>query len=189
MGYRGIDTTVNQIRRKVFTEVARMGYADVKGDEANKMMRDIPFKIVPGEVGRLRRDIFLERAIVEERVRLALGLPLRRIDEYNSVVSGLEDATISHKYYDPPLINVIKFACNSCPEKAVKVSDLCQGCLAHPCMEVCPKGAISFRSGRSFIDQTKCVKCGHCANVCPYHAIVKTERPCMNACGMDASDL
>jgi len=186
MGYRGIDTTVNQIRRKVFTEVARMGYADVKGDEANKMMRDIPFKIVPGEVGKLRRDIFLERAIVEERVRLALGLPLRRIDEYNSVVSGLEDATISHKYYDPPLINVIKFACNSCPEKAVKVSDLCQGCLAHPCMEVCPKGAISFRSGRSFIDQTKCVKCGHCANVCPYHAIVKTERPCMNACGMDA---
>lgn len=186
MGYRGIDTTVNQIRRKVFTEVARMGYANVHGDEANKMMHDIPFKIVPGEVGKLRRNIFLERAIVEERTRLALGLPLRRIDEYNSSVSGLENADISHKYYDPPLINVIKFACNNCPEKAVKVSDLCQGCLAHPCMEVCPKGAITFRSGRSFIDQTKCVKCGHCANVCPYKAIVKVERPCMSACGMDA---
>ena len=173
MGYRGIDTTVNQIRRRVFEEVARMGYANVHGEAANKMMHDIPFKIVPGEVGKLRRNIFLERAIVEERTRLALGLPLRRIDEYNSSVSGLENADISHKYYDPPLINVIKFACNNCPEKAVKVSDLCQGCLAHPCMEVCPKGAITFRSGRSFIDQTKCVKCGMCIASCKFDAIIK----------------
>ena len=28
-----------------------------------------------------RQDIFLERAIVEERVRLAMGLPTRRMDE------------------------------------------------------------------------------------------------------------
>ena len=41
---------------------------------------------------------------------------------------------IRDRYYDPPLVNVIKFACNRCPEKLVKVSDLCQGCLAHPCI-------------------------------------------------------
>ena len=34
------------------------------------------------------------------------------------------DASIADKYYDPPLVNVIKFACNRCPEKLVKVSDL-----------------------------------------------------------------
>ncbi|MBQ7858583.1 MAG: 4Fe-4S dicluster domain-containing protein [Faecalibacterium sp.] len=186
MSFRGMNTTVTQIRRKVFTEVARMGYANVKGEQANHMMRQIPFSIVPGEVGKFRKDIFLERAIVEERVRLAIGLPTRRIDEHNSAVSGLEDASIAHKYYDPPLINVIKFACNSCPEKLVKVSNLCQGCLAHPCMEVCPKDAISFVNGRSRIDQDKCIKCGRCAEVCPYGAIVKTERPCAAACGMKA---
>ena len=38
-----------------------------------------------------------ERAIVEERVRLAMGLPTRRMDEHNSVVSGLEDASIADK--------------------------------------------------------------------------------------------
>jgi [FeFe] hydrogenase (group B1/B3) len=186
MSFRGIETTVIQIRRKVFTEVARMSYANVKGEEANHMMRQIPYTIVPGEVGKLRRDIFLERAIVEERVRLAMGLPLRRIDEHNSAVSGLEDATIADKYYDPPLVNIIKFACNSCPEKLVKVSNMCQGCLAHPCMEVCPKDAITFASGRSHIDQSLCIKCGRCVEVCPYHAIVKTERPCAAACGMGA---
>ena len=186
MSFRGIETTVTQVRRKVFTEVARMGYANVKGEAANHMMRKIPYTIIPGEVGKLRKDIFLERAIVEERVRLAIGLPTRRIDEHNSAVSGLEDASIAHKYYDPPLINVIKFACNSCPEKAVFISNLCQGCLAHPCMEVCPKHAITWSSGRSLIDQNLCVKCGRCADVCPYHAIVKTERPCAAACGMGA---
>ncbi len=186
MSFRGIDTAVTQIRRQVFTEVARMGYANVKGEAANHMMRQIPYTIVPGEVGKLRKDIFLERAIVEERVRLAIGLPTRRIDEHNSAVSGLEDASIAHKYYDPPLINVIKFACNRCPEKEVFVSNMCQGCLAHPCMEVCPKNAITWSSGRSVIDQNLCVKCGRCADVCPYNAIVKTERPCSAACGMGA---
>ena len=139
MSFRGINTTVIQIRRQVFTEVARMAYANVKGEQANHLMRKIPYTIIPGEEGKLRKDIFLERAIVEERVRLAMGLPTRRMDEHNSVVSGLEDASIADKYYDPPLVNVIKFACNRCPEKLVKVSDLCQGCLAHPCMEVCPR--------------------------------------------------
>ena len=36
------------------------------------------------------------------------------MDEHNSVVSGLEDASIADKYYDPPLVNVIKFACKMC---------------------------------------------------------------------------
>ena len=104
MSFRGINTTVIQIRRAVFTEVARMAYANVKGEQANHMMRAIPYKIIPGEEGKLRKDIFLERAIVEERVRLAIGLPTRRMDEHNSVVSGLEDANIADKYYDmiPP---------------------------------------------------------------------------------------
>ena len=186
MSFRGINTTVIQIRRQVFTEVARMAYANVKGEQANHLMRKIPYTIIPGEEGKLRKDIFLERAIVEERVRLAMGLPTRRMDEHNSVVSGLEDASIADKYYDPPLVNVIKFACNRCPEKLVKVSDLCQGCLAHPCMEVCPKKAITWESGRSIIDQDKCIKCGRCVGVCPYNAIVKTERPCAAACGMGA---
>ena len=92
MSFRGINTTVIQIRRQVFTEVARMAYANVKGEQANHLMRKIPYTVIPGEEGKLRKDIFLERAIVEERVRLAMGLPTRRMDEHNSVVSGLEDA-------------------------------------------------------------------------------------------------
>jgi len=93
---------------------------------------------------------------------------------------------IEEKYYEPPLINIIKFACNACPEKRVIVTEGCMGCLEHPCREVCPKGAISMVDGKSVIDQDKCIKCGRCIDACPYDAIIKQERPCSKACGMNA---
>lgn len=179
---RGIYSSVTDIRRKVFTEVARMAYEG----GGNDRIEELPYKILPGEVGKYRDSIFLERAIVGERLRLACGLPLRPIDQHAPLTTGIEECAVPEKYYEPPLINIIKFACNACPEKSYHVTDLCQGCLAHPCVEVCPKDAVSIRHGRSVIDPEKCVKCGQCANVCPYGAINKIERPCAKACGMDA---
>ena len=183
---RGIYTPVTDIRRKVFTEVARMAYEVNEMHDFEYLMRELPFKIIPGEEKSLRSSIFLERAIVSERVRLAMGMSLRPLDESVPATDGLKESISADKYYEPPLINVIKFACNACPEKVIKVTAMCQGCLAHPCQEVCPKHAISFRNGKSHIDQSLCVKCGRCVNSCPYSAIVKTERPCAAACGMGA---
>jgi len=40
--------------------------------------------------------------------------------------------------------------------------------------------------GKSYIDQSKCIKCGKCKSVCPYDAIAKKERPCAQACGVGA---
>lgn len=183
---RGIYTPVTDIRRKVFTEVARMAYEVDDMIDFDYLMHSLPYEIIPGEERSLRSSIFLERAIVSERIRLAMGLSLRPIDESVSAAEGLEESVIAEKYYEPPLINVIKFACNKCPEKVIRVTEMCQGCLAHPCQEVCPKKAISFVNGRSHIDQSLCIKCGRCVATCPYNAIVRTERPCAKACGMDA---
>ena len=67
---RGVHSAVDEIRRNVFTEVARLAY---EGGDL-KRVDMIPYTIVPGEVARHRHDVFLERAIVQERVRLALGM-------------------------------------------------------------------------------------------------------------------
>ena len=181
---RGINTSVNNIRRSVFEEVARLSYEYEDGDLSK--MEKIPYKIIPGEVSTYRESVFLERAIVRERLRLAMGLPLRDASEHSFVSDGALECIKPEKYYQPPLINIIKFACNACPDNVVTVTDTCQGCLAHPCQEVCPKGAISFVNGKSFIDQDKCIKCGKCISVCPYNSIMRVERPCAKACGMDA---
>jgi len=181
---RGIYTTVNDSRKKVFAEVARLSYSYEPG--ALKEMDNIPYKIVPGEVSQYLDSVFLERAIVEERMRLAMGLNLRSASEHAPVSTGAEECVKPEKYYEPPLINIIKFACHACPDNKIHVTDACQGCLARPCNEVCPKDALSFRNGHSTIDQEKCIKCGKCISVCPYGAIIKQERPCAKACGMNA---
>lgn len=181
---RGIYTSVNDIRKRVFAEVAQLSYDYKDGDLSQ--MEQIPYRVIPGEVSVYRESVFLERAIVEERMRLAMGLNLRKPTEHAPVSTGAQECVKPEKYYQPPLINIIKFACHKCPDNVVKVTDACQGCLAHPCKEICPKGAIRFEGGRSVIDQEKCVKCGKCISVCPYNAIMKQERPCARACGMNA---
>ena len=179
---RGIHSVVDDLRKSVFKEVAQLAY---EGGDYSRIDR-LPYKIVPGDVARYRSNIFLERAIVTERLRLACGLPLRKADEYGPASDGIEEASVPEKYYEPPLVNIIPFACNGCPTKEIRVSSNCQGCLSHPCQAVCPKGAIYIKDGKSNIDQSKCIKCGKCLNQCPYDAISRIERPCAKACGMDA---
>ena len=179
---RGIYSNKTEIRHKVFTEIARMAYEDYPLSH----IEDLPFEIIPGEIGKYYDNIFLERAIIGERLRATLGLPVRNMSEHAPLSDGIDASAIDEKYYDPPLINIIKFACHACPEKRVLITNGCQGCIEHPCIEVCPKNAIHMKNGRSVIDQEKCIKCGKCVNACPYNAIIKQERPCAAACGMNA---
>ena len=181
---RGIYNSVTDLRRQGFTAIASMAYDD--NTDYSKRMEEIPYEILPGTKAKYRDSIILERAIIGERLRLGMGLPVRDITEYTNISDGIEESTIAKKYYDDPLINIIKFACNACPEKKVFVTNACQGCLSHQCTEVCPKDAIHIVNGKSCIDQEKCIKCGRCMDACPYHAITKLERPCAASCGMDA---
>ena len=173
--------SLNKIRRRVFEEIAKLAY---EGGDYSRL-DDIPYQIYQEEA-IYRESVFLERAIVAERLRLAIGLPVRSAKEHTPVSKGIEEAVKSEKYYEPPLVNVIDFACNKCPENSYYVTDVCVGCLANPCANVCPKEAIKIVNGKSVIDQSKCIKCGRCANVCPYGAIHHRERPCQKACGMNA---
>ena len=180
---RGVHSAVDDIRRNVFTEVARLAYED--GDLSR--VDEIPYKMIQGEVAKHRHDVFLERAIVQERLRLALGMNLQSAEEQMPISASIQEAATDQKYFEEPLVNIIPFACNACPPKQVRITDSCQGCISHPCMNVCPKDAIYLdKDKHCHIDQDKCIKCGKCFNQCPYRAICKIERPCAAACGMDA---
>ena len=69
-------TSVNEIRKKVFAEVAKLSYEYEEGDLSE--MEKIQYRVIPGEISRYRESVFLERAIVKERMRLAMGLPVRK---------------------------------------------------------------------------------------------------------------
>ena len=115
-----------------------------------------------------------------------MGLSVRSVQTRSLITEGMDHAAIAQQYYEPPLINIIPYACHACPTNQYRVTESCQNCLAASCQKVCPRDAISFVNGKSRIDTGKCIKCGKCAAACSYHAIIHIERPCQAACGMDA---
>ena len=176
-------SVVTDLRRKVFAEVAKVAY---ESDNPAGDLEEIPFKITPDEIPKYRESIYRERQIASERVRLAMGLSLRPANKPVHITAGVDKSTIAEKYYEPPLMQVIPSACDKCPDNEYVVSDQCRNCVAHSCIKSCPRGAISILDGKSYIDQSKCIKCGKCKASCPYDAIAHHVRPCAAACGVKA---
>lgn len=155
------DTKVQYLKYQVLREVARHTWNNTLLEN----LTDIPKMIVPGKVPTMRCCVYRERAILAERVKLAMG---------------------GHTT-NPNVIEVIDIACDECPVGGYEVTNACRGCLAHRCEDACKRGAISYdRNHMAYIDKTKCVECGACAKVCPYTAIVSRKRPCQNACKVKA---
>ena len=171
-----------KIRRMVFADIARIAYDDVD----LKKLGDETYRLIPGEKAQYRENVFRERAVIGERLRLALGLDARTAAETGPISEGIEEIDVDTRVYTPPLVSVIKIACEACPTRTIVVTDNCRKCLAHPCKNVCPKNAITIEKRGAVIDQAKCIKCGRCKNECPYHAIVEYDRPCSAACGVKA---
>ncbi|MDO4799540.1 MAG: 4Fe-4S dicluster domain-containing protein [Bacillota bacterium] len=169
-------------RRDVFVEIARMAYED---EDLRKLEHSV-YRILPGEVGYNRDSIFKERATVGQRLRMGLGLNCHSASEMRSITDGIEEVDIDVMYYETPLVEVISFACEACPTNSYVVSDQCRKCYAHPCINVCPVGAVSMGATRTIIDQSKCIRCGRCHSTCPYSAIVHSDRPCASVCGVKA---
>lgn len=155
------DTKVQYLKYKVLREVARQAWAGTLAENAI----DIPKTIVPGKIPTMRCCVYKERAILAERVKIAMGG-----DKAN-----------------PNVIEVIDIACDECPVGGYEVTNACRGCLAHRCDDVCRFGAITFDENHvAHIDKTKCKECGACSKVCPYSAIRNYKRPCELACKVKA---
>lgn len=158
---RKFDTKVQYLKYKVLREVARLAWKDTLLEN----VLDIPKTIVSGSTPTMRCCVYKERAILAERVKIAMG--------------GNKD--------NPNVIEVIETACDECPMGGYEVTNACRGCLANRCEDACKFGAISFDQNHvAQIDKTKCRECGACAKVCPYTAIISRKRPCENACKIKA---
>lgn len=158
---RKFDTKVQHLKYKVLREVARAEW----NNHLAESIFEIPKIISPGPHSTMRCCIHKERAIVTERIRMAMGG-----DKEN-----------------PNVIEVINIACDECPTSGYSVTEVCRGCLAHRCEDVCPKGAITHdEEHHAVIDKSKCINCGLCAKACPYNAIINRKRPCENACKVKA---
>jgi [FeFe] hydrogenase (group B1/B3) len=183
---RGLFTPITKIRRQVFTEVARFAYERDLSSSDYSYFYESSYRIIPGEQPQYRDSVFKERAIIRERIRMALGLAMRPVDRHHPMTEDMELADTSEKCLQEPLVEVIPFACEACPTDQFFVTNNCRKCLAHPCTSVCPVKAVTIGKRAAIIDTEKCIKCGRCVQACPYNAIVRFGRPCAEACGADA---
>ena len=161
---RKFDTKIQYLKYKVLREVAKHSWDDTLIEN----LWDIPKTISPGKEPTMRCCVYKERAILAQRIKLAMGG-----DKKN-----------------PNVIEVIDIACDECPAAGYEVTDSCRGCLAHRCEDVCKRGAIVFDHNHvAHIDKSKCVECGQCAKVCPFFAIINRKRPCQSACKVKAINI
>lgn len=158
---RNFDTEVQYLKYRVLKSVSKRAFAGTLTKELPNIVKEI----IPGPKPTTRCCIYKERAIVNERIRMALG--------------GNPE--------NPNVVEVIDIACDECPVGGYKVTESCRGCIAHRCEAACKFGAIYFdRNKRAHIDKEKCVECGACSKVCPYSAISNSKRPCENSCKVNA---
>ncbi len=150
------ETKIQELKTSVLTEVARLTWED----KLQTGILDVPEKIIPGPEASLRCCIYKERAIINSRVKMAMG----------------GDKT------NPSVVEVLPIACDECPVTEMTVSASCRGCLATRCVHACPKDAITIVNHRASIDHSKCITCGKCVSACQYSAIVKNQRPCEKGC-------
>ena len=162
MNIKKFETRIEELKYKVLKEVAVEAW---KGDLVENVF-DIPKKILPGKIPTMRCCVYKERAILQERVKLAMG---------------------GHRSSRHNVIEVIDIACDECPMGGYEVTNSCRGCLVQRCRNSCPKDAIYFDNNhQAHIDKTKCINCGSCAKACQYSAIANRKRPCENACTVKA---
>ncbi len=153
---RIFDTNVQLLKYKTLKGLIKRVY----DGNVKDIYIDVPKEIVLGPKATMRCCIYKERAILQERLKLAMGG-----DKNN-----------------PNIVEVIDIACDECPIDGIMVTGACRGCIQHPCQENCPKNAISIVDKHAVIDKEKCIECGKCVKVCPYSAIIQQHRPCVISC-------
>ena len=155
-------------------------------DDFEEQTRLIPYDMRPkGTEVPYRCCVYKERAIIKNRVIAGLGFSIEEDDETASLAKYAKKAS-ERTEIDSKHLTVLQSACKGCNSNKIYVTDLCQGCVARPCVSSCKFGAISIVNGRSVIDETKCKKCQMCVKACPYNAIVKVTVPCEDACPVGA---
>ncbi len=152
------ESKVEVIKYKVLRELARQTWAGV---DAFNAFDSVAKSTIKKEEPPMSCCIYKDRAILAEKMRIGLG-------DFHG---------------QRGTVHVVPIACDECPKSGHMITDLCRGCVAHFCKEVCPTGAISIDAkGYAHINKETCVDCGRCAAACKYSAITNRRRPCERAC-------
>lgn len=172
---------IAKIKHKVLREIASLAF---NGDLVSEIDK-LPRRLTEAGITHYRCCVYKERAVLAERAKFALGFSPREVDK-EAWLSEIAEKSIESSKLQQPIFDIFDVACDRCPIDKYIVSDACRGCVAHYCVNACPKKAITVVARKAHIDQDKCIECGLCSKACQFHAIVEVSRPCERSCPTQA---
>lgn len=176
-----LDNEALLLKREILIRVARLSW---EGRLVTDLRR-LPYEMTASGRPSYRCCVHHERAILRDRTLAVLGCSVETRDEATDLGEAAA-AAWDRPGPDPFPLTVVDEACKGCVRSHFTVTNACMGCVARPCRNVCPKGAVTVTGGRASIDDEACVDCGKCLDACPYHAIVHVPIPCEEACPVGA---
>ena len=175
------ENNASRIRRAIMIHLAQ---AFAQSDPAAAVAR-LPVQMRPRDREVSRCCVHKDRAIIRARLIAMLGFDIAADDELKPLSEYVQQA-LQRTGAPQPGLRVNADACSGCVSTCYQITNACRGCLARPCATNCPRHAITFVDDRAVIDPDKCVNCGLCQRVCPYHAVIRVPIPCEEACPVGA---
>jgi len=171
-----------QIRREIQERIIRLIFNETLLDEIDK----VPLHMRPRGSESFRCCIYRDRALIKQKIMAMLGFEVKTEADEISPLSDFVLQSFIKAPSDREIMHVVADVCHGCQQNNYVVTNMCRGCLGRSCEVNCPKEAIGFVGARAMIDQNKCVSCGICEGVCPYHAIIYAPVPCEESCPVGA---
>ena len=169
-------------RRELMIRAIKDYYDGVLADTIDR----IPIDMRPRTAEPNRCCIYKDRAMLKYRLMALLGFGMEEERDETMPLREYLKLADAGKNHTAAVLSVCTVGCHGCVDSHVQVSSSCVGCFARPCVATCPRQAITVINQRSTIDRSKCINCGKCIAVCPYHAIIRNPLPCEDACPVGA---
>lgn len=176
------DNFTMQIKRRLLTKIAQM----LKEGTLIEHIAYIPIEECPRDAFSFRCCVHKDRYIMKHKIVSILGFEIEHEEIDLIHLSEFAKRALIGETKTKKMLSVVHEACSACIQSQYAITNMCRGCAARPCIMNCPKGAISSLNGKAHIDHDKCVQCGTCLKVCPYHAVVYTPVPCEDICPVRA---
>ncbi|HOO83269.1 MAG TPA: monomeric [FeFe] hydrogenase [Prolixibacteraceae bacterium] len=177
-----VENKAMQIRREIQKRIVNLIFNERLLDEIDR----IPMAMRPRGSESFRCCVYRDRALIKQKIMAMLGFEVKTEDDELSPLSDFILQSYVKANSEREILHVVEDACHGCQQNNYIVTNMCRGCEGRPCEVNCPKDAIDIIGRRAVINPDKCVSCGICESVCPYHSIIYAPVPCEQACPVGA---
>jgi [FeFe] hydrogenase (group B1/B3) len=177
-----IDNKAIHVRREIQERIVKLIFSENLLEEIDK----IPMNMRPRGSESFRCCVYRDRALIKQKIMAMLGFEVKTEEDELSALSDFILQSYVKSGNEREIMHVVEDACHGCQQNNYIVTNMCRGCEGRPCEVNCPKDAVDIIGQRAVINPDKCVSCGICESVCPYHSIIYAPVPCEQACPVGA---